>query len=136
VVDGGVSGSQLTGNGTAAWRVATGVTSRRQDVTKRLGQGWIVWGIRSRRRREARHLSGKGIGQMRTKRRFQTQSKEMWDLGFSRRWLWRMASSGMLRRVVLVITYVSEEHSASFIRVTRIGELGISSQRESVASYS
>jgi hypothetical protein len=32
-----------------------------------------------------------------------------------------MASSGMLRRVALVITDVSEELSASFIRVTRIG---------------
>jgi hypothetical protein len=36
----------------------------------------------------------------------------------------RMASSGMLHRVALVITDVSEELSASFIRVTRIGELG------------
>jgi hypothetical protein len=35
-----------------------------------------------------------------------------------------MASSGMLRRVALVRTDVSEEHIASFIRVTRIGELG------------
>jgi hypothetical protein len=35
----------------------------------------------------------------------------------------RMASSGMLRRVALVRTDVSEELSAS-IRVTRIGELG------------
>jgi predicted hotdog family 3-hydroxylacyl-ACP dehydratase len=35
-----------------------------------------------------------------------------------------MASSGMLRRVVLVRTDVSEELSASFIRVTRIGGLG------------
>jgi hypothetical protein len=35
-----------------------------------------------------------------------------------------MVSSGMLRRVALVRTYVSEESSASFIRVTRIGELG------------
>jgi hypothetical protein len=34
-----------------------------------------------------------------------------------------MASSGMLSRVALVITDVSEELSASFIRVTRIGEL-------------
>jgi hypothetical protein len=34
-----------------------------------------------------------------------------------------MASSGMLRRVALVRTDVSEELSAS-IRVTRIGELG------------
>jgi hypothetical protein len=35
-----------------------------------------------------------------------------------------MASSGMLRRVALVRTDVSEEPSAYFIRVTRIGELG------------
>jgi hypothetical protein len=33
-------------------------------------------------------------------------------------------SSGMLRRVALVRTDLSEELSASFIRVTRIGELG------------
>jgi hypothetical protein len=61
-----------------------------------------------------------------------------------------MASSGMLRRVALVRTDVSEEHSASFIRVTRIDELGKTlavtsngrtmrmvffSQRGSVASY-
>jgi hypothetical protein len=35
-----------------------------------------------------------------------------------------MSSSGILRRVVLVRTDISEELSASFIRVTRIGELG------------
>jgi hypothetical protein len=35
-----------------------------------------------------------------------------------------MASSGILCRAVLVRTKVSEELSASFIRVTRIGELG------------
>jgi hypothetical protein len=35
-----------------------------------------------------------------------------------------MVSSGMLRLVALVRTHVSEELSASFIRVTRIGELG------------
>jgi hypothetical protein len=65
-----------------------------------------------------------------------------------------MASSGMLHRVALVRTDVSEELRASFIKVTRIGEigialavtsnrrtlrrmssLGISSQRASVASY-
>jgi DNA-binding TFAR19-related protein (PDSD5 family) len=35
-----------------------------------------------------------------------------------------MVSSEMLRRVALVRTDVSEELSASFIRMTRIGELG------------
>jgi hypothetical protein len=34
-----------------------------------------------------------------------------------------MASSGMLRRLALVGTDVSEELNSSFIRVTRIGEL-------------
>jgi hypothetical protein len=54
-----------------------------------------------------------------------------------------MVSSGMLRRVVLVRTDVSEELSAPFIRVTRISELGtlaVTSNRRmlraSVASYS
>jgi hypothetical protein len=36
----------------------------------------------------------------------------------------RMVSSGLLRRVALVITDVSEEPGASFFRVTKIGELG------------
>jgi hypothetical protein len=35
-----------------------------------------------------------------------------------------MVSSGMLRRVALVRTDVLEERSASFIRMTRIGEIG------------
>jgi hypothetical protein len=35
-----------------------------------------------------------------------------------------MASSGMLRRVALIKTDVSEELRASIIRVTKIGELG------------
>jgi hypothetical protein len=35
-----------------------------------------------------------------------------------------MPSSGMLRRVALVRTYVSEERIASIIMVTRISELG------------
>jgi hypothetical protein len=55
-----------------------------------------------------------------------------------------MASSGMLRHVALVRTDVSEELSASLIRVTRIGELGTTlavtnyrhMQCASVASYS
>jgi hypothetical protein len=38
--------------------------------------------------------------------------------------LCRMVSSEMSRRVALVRTDVSEELSGSFIRVTRIGELG------------
>jgi hypothetical protein len=48
--------------------------------------------------------------------------------------LWRTVSSGMLHHVALVRTDVSEEISASFIRVT--GWLGISLQHASVASYS
>jgi hypothetical protein len=52
------------------------------------------------------------------------------DLRFSWPWLWRMVSTGTLRRAGLIRTDVSEEFSASFICVTRIG---ISSQRASVA---
>jgi hypothetical protein len=49
---------------------------------------------------------------------------KMLYLRFSRRWLWRMTSSRMLRHVILVRTDVSEERFASIIRVTRIDELG------------
>jgi hypothetical protein len=47
-----------------------------------------------------------------------------------------MASSGMLRRVTLVRTDVSEELSASFIRVIRIGELGTTSVRRLLVTAS
>jgi hypothetical protein len=40
-----------------------------------------------------------------------------------------MVPSTILRRVALVGTDVSEERSASFIRVTRIGELAVTSNR-------
>jgi hypothetical protein len=49
-----------------------------------------------------------------------------------------MASYGMLRHVALVRTDVSEELSASFMRVTRIGELGttlaVTSNRRTLCS--
>jgi hypothetical protein len=45
------------------------------------------------------------------------------DIGMRPRNFRRMASSGMLRRVALVRTDVSKELGASFIRVTRNGEL-------------
>jgi hypothetical protein len=45
-----------------------------------------------------------------------------YDIRYSRRWLWRMLSSGMLGRVALVRTDVSKE--TSFNRVTRFGGLG------------
>jgi hypothetical protein len=45
-------------------------------------------------------------------------------IGFSLHNDWRMPFSGILHRMALVRTNVLEEHSASIIRVTRIGELG------------
>jgi hypothetical protein len=49
-----------------------------------------------------------------------------------------MASSEMLRRVVLVRTEVSEEPNASFIRVTKIGEkrttLAVTSNRRTLGN--
>jgi hypothetical protein len=51
-----------------------------------------------------------------------------------------MASSGMLRRVALVRTEVSEERRAPIIRATRIGELGtklsVTSNRPTPRYYS
>jgi hypothetical protein len=47
---------------------------------------------------------------------------------------WRTASSGMLRCVALVKTDVSEELSASIIRVTRIGELSVTSNRRTLVT--
>jgi hypothetical protein len=48
-----------------------------------------------------------------------------------------MVSSGLLRRVALVRTDVSEEPGASFIRVTKIGALGTTQARflRNVGSY-
>jgi hypothetical protein len=46
-----------------------------------------------------------------------------------------MVSFGMLRRVALVRTDVSKELSTSFIRVTRIGELAVTSNRRTLRRY-
>jgi hypothetical protein len=46
-----------------------------------------------------------------------------------------MEPSGMLRRSTLVRTDVSDELSASFIRVTRIGELGTTLAVDSYKSH-
>jgi hypothetical protein len=48
----------------------------------------------------------------------------LWKIWGFRGGTMKMSSSRMLRRVALVRTEVSEDFSASIIRVTRIGELG------------
>jgi hypothetical protein len=56
----------------------------------------------------------------------------------SRRWLWRMPSSGILRFVPVVRTDVSEERSSSIIRVTKIGGLGmlaVTSSRDTLRRF-
>jgi hypothetical protein len=55
---------------------------------------------------------------------FLTGSPSEGPASFETRLVRRMAPSGTLRRVILVRTDVSEELSASFNMVTRIGELG------------
>jgi hypothetical protein len=46
-----------------------------------------------------------------------------------------MVSSGLLRRVALVRTDVSEEPGASFIRVTKIGALGTTQAEPNSTPY-
>jgi hypothetical protein len=67
----------------------------------------------------APHLCSQELSGLRSR---PTATQKIWYINKIN--LWRMVSSGMLRRVVLVRTDVSEELSASFNKVTRIGELG------------
>jgi hypothetical protein len=65
-------------------------------------------------------------------------SRQITDNNFNQ-FISRMVSSGMLRRAALVRTDVSEKLSASFIRVTRIGELettlALTSNRRTLRSH-
>jgi hypothetical protein len=63
---------------------------------------------------------GNGLGQCHRLTRYTSTARLVTD-GLAAR---RMPSSGMLRRVAVVRTGVSEELSASMIRLTRSGELG------------
>jgi hypothetical protein len=78
--------------------------------------GWNLWG------------EGKKWGRQ-TLRKMQAKfgafiSTFIQNLTFITKYFNRMVSSGLLRRAALVRTDVSEEPGASFIRVTKIGELG------------
>jgi hypothetical protein len=53
-----------------------------------------------------------------------TREQEYYRINYKHRHILRTASYGTLRRVALIRTEVSEELSASIIRVTKIGELG------------
>jgi hypothetical protein len=87
-----------------------------------------VWGFHGGYCEECRLLGYKT--QIRTSQetrclRYKAQPvKAMEDLRTSRWWLWRMPSPGMWRRVTLVRTDVSEECTASIIKMQRISELG------------
>jgi hypothetical protein len=87
-----------------------------------------IWGFHGGDYEECRFLGYKNPVRTSQEKHYvsTTESSQLMlcKMRFSRRWLWRMSSSGMLRRVALVRTDVSKEPSASFIRVTRIGELG------------
>jgi hypothetical protein len=63
-------------------------------------------------------------GQVGTRLDWSREGKNLQDLRFSRRWLWRLLSFGMLRHVVLVRNDVLWDRITSIIRTTRIGELG------------
>jgi hypothetical protein len=84
------------------------MTELREDIRASTQGDLATWDPRGRR--------GKGS---KVSKQASSDSK---DQRFSRRWLRRM-SSGMLCRVTLASTDVSEEHSASIVMVTRIGWL-------------
>jgi hypothetical protein len=88
-----------------------------------------IWGFRGGDNEECRLLGYRypnGTSQEILLLRYRVQPDNvMKHWRFSRRWLRGMRSSGMLRRVALVWTDVSEKPSVCIIRVTRIDELGI-----------
>jgi hypothetical protein len=60
----------------------------------------------------------------------------IYDLRFTRRWLWRTVSSGMLRRVALVRNDVSEELTRATRRNIPEDTILHSHRRETLKSYS